>query len=141
MSRPLYESETDRVREKAAIERLLAGTDKTFRKLPIKYEVDYAILKDGEIVSWAEVKCRNISSSMYPTMLIGATKIWKGSVLSIHTGKPFFVVVAWTDKIGYLKVENVGSFELSFGGRTDRGDELDIEPKYYIPIDMFKMKE
>jgi len=140
MSRPLYESENDRRRERAAMERLLDGSDNTARKLPIRYEVDFAIIKNGEIVSWAEVKCRNNASSLYPTLMISAAKIWKGSTLSIQTGKPFFIVAEWTDGIGYLKVTNVGLFELGFGGRTDRNDDQDVEPVYFIPIEMFKMK-
>ena len=56
MARPLYESSDDRIRELAAVNRLLRGTEKTVRKLPIRYGVDFAIITNGEITAWAEVK-------------------------------------------------------------------------------------
>lgn len=141
MARPLYESANDRRRERAAMERLFEGTGRTVRKLPIRYGIDFAVIRDGQIVSWAEVKCRYNSSALYPTLMISAAKIWTGINLSKDTLKPFFIVAEWTDGIGFLKVTDVSVFELGFGGRTDRDDEQDVEPVYFIPIDMFKMKE
>jgi len=141
MARPLYETEDDRKRELAAINRLLRGTEKTVRKLPIRYGVDFAIITNGEITAWAEVKCRNNSSALYPTLMISAAKIWQGVYTSINTGKPFFVVAEWTDKIGFTKIETVEGLSLGFGGRTDRNDSQDVEPVYFIPIKIFTMKE
>jgi len=141
MARPLYETADDRQREIAAINRLLRGTEKTVRKLPIRYGVDFAIIKDGEITAWVEVKCRFNESDKYPTLMISAAKIWQGVYTSINTGKPFFVVAEWTDKIGFTKIETVEGLSLGFGGRTDRNDSQDVEPVYFIPIKIFTMKE
>ena len=141
MARPLYETADDRQRELAAVNRLLRGTEKTVRKLPIRYGVDFAIITNGEITAWAEVKCRNNSSALYPTLMISAAKIWQGVYTSINTGKPFFVVAEWTDKIGFIRIETVKDIKIGFGGRTDRGDTQDIEPVYLIPIKAFKLKE
>lgn len=141
MSRPLYETDNDRRKERLAMDRLLMGSNKVFRKLPIRYGVDFAIISDGKIVSWAEVKCRNNSSALYQTLMISAAKIWTGVTLSAQTGKPFFIVAEWTDGIGYLKIPDVSLFDLGFGGRTDRNDAQDMEPVYFIPVELFKMKD
>jgi hypothetical protein len=45
--------------------------------------------------------------------------------------------VRWTDAIGICPVPVEHS--LGTGGRTDRGDALDIESVVHIPIDRFKL--
>ena len=72
--------------------------------------------------------------------MISAAKIWQGIYTSTNTGKPFFVVAEWDDKIGFIKIETVEGLSLGFGGRTDRNDDQDIEPVYFIPIKEFIMK-
>jgi hypothetical protein len=141
MARPLYETADDRSRELAAINRLLRNSGKTVRKLPIRYGVDFAVLKEGEITAWVEVKCRFNDSDKYSTLMISAAKVWQGVYTSINTGKPFFVVAEWKDKIGFIKIKTVEGLFLGFGGRSDRNDAQDVEPVYFIDICKFTMKE
>jgi len=48
------------------------------------------------------------------------------------------LIVKWTDNIGFIDVNTPQDF-LSIGGRTDRDDELDIEPVAHWSISLFRL--
>jgi len=72
--------------------------------------------------------------------MISVYKIWRGRSLAENTGMEFKIVVE-SDEIYYTVniTENVllGS-KIGIGGRTDRGNDGDVEPMYFIPWDMFQ---
>ena len=57
--------------------------------------------------------------------------------LSETSKLPSFLVVRWSDNCGYIRIDTLLDFEISMGGRTDRGDKQDIEPVMLIPIHNF----
>ena len=139
MDRPLYETSKDITNELRAIKRIVG--DREIYKLHPKYGPDFCVIKDGIITSWVEVKCRTFASTKFDTTMIDVSKMTKSFFLSEKTGKPFILIVEWTDKIGYFVIKTLENIEIRLGGRKDRNDPLDIEPYYYIPVTWFKLKE
>lgn len=135
--RPLYESAQDRENEINALRKIATKT--TPVKLPLRYEIDFALMNGDKIVAFAEVKCRTNLFSAYPTLMISMAKLISGITLSGQTGFPFWLIVKWTDKIGALEIDSLRVFVMGVGGRTDRGDDQDREPVCHIPTTAFKI--
>ena len=136
--RPMYEDNNTLAAERKVIDFLCELWHMDAAKLPISYNVDYAMFKDGKLRAWMEVKCRYCASSQYDTYFISAKKIVNGIQLSETTGMPFVLAVQWEDKIGYMPVLK-GSFDIRIGGRQDRHDWQDVEPMAHFRIQDFKM--
>lgn len=138
--RPMYETPSDIINELSVIESLSDLWGVTFHKLPIQYHLDFSISKiDGRIIGFIEVKTRTIAKSKFPTYIISMSKIQMAKSMFDTSKQPTFLVVQWTDAIGWCRID---SFEeippFKIGGRTDRGDEQDIEPVLHIPIHLFR---
>jgi len=137
-SRPIYENA-----ETIRAERILAHTisgrwNCTPEKLPRKYAVDYALLRHGKLVAWAEFKSRSFEQSTYGTYMISLMKLREGAALSRLTGKPFYLVVEWTDVVGWCQIPlTLENYFIGIGGRFDRNDPEDLEPVVHIPITDF----
>jgi hypothetical protein len=131
-----YETEEDLQNERevaAAIERHYSLTA---IKLPDNSRADFMLHRDGVAQSIIEIKCRNVSSAKYETLMLSKSKYY---ALLDWADKGFkaALVVRWTDAIGICPVPV--EHTLGTGGRTDRGDALDIESVVHIPIDRFKL--
>lgn len=137
MARPLYETRQDLENELGVMNTVAAIAKMTFRKMTIRYSVDYALMKGDAVHAWVEVKCRKNEMKKYPTLMISAGKLMEGVNLSYHTGKPFYLVVKWQDGIGRVKLDSLLKYKLTFGGRFDRNDAQDVEPVYEIPTSDF----
>ena len=90
-------------------------------KLPIRYGIDYAFLRNGEVVGFAELKCRANKMQAYPSYMISLGKIMSARMLHHVTRVPIVLAVEWQDRTGW-----------------DRGDAQDIEPVALIPINKFR---
>ena len=135
--RPLYETSGDRVAEKEIISKAEEAWGVKATKMPMKYKLDYALLRGGEVKAFAEVK--NRPKFNYPTYLLSLDKWSKAIALSESTGKPSVLVVRLVDKVMYYVFSKSDlPMEIREGGRWDRGDEDDIEPVVLIPIGKFK---
>jgi hypothetical protein len=131
-----YQTEEDLRNERevaAAIERHYSLTAV---KLPDNSRADFMMHRDGVAQSVIEIKCRNVSSAKYETLMLSKGKYY---ALLDWTDKGFkaALVVRWTDTIGICPIPV--DHTLGVGGRTDRGDALDIESVVHIPIDRFKL--
>jgi hypothetical protein len=143
MSRPIYETEKDRQAEmEIAQEFVRAKWDCDIFKNPIQYRVDFALLKPGNVVfAWAEIKTRpKYRKGDFSTYLLSLEKVIRGKELARETGKPAFLIVQWTDALGWMDFEDIRPDEwvIEIGGRSDRGDPQDQEPCLMIPIRFFK---
>ena len=136
MSRPLYESGLDRANERAVADVLLERWRCSAVKLPISYELDYALVRDGTVRAWAEVKCRRNARDRYPTYMISLRKVLAGLAMAERTNLPFLLLVQWADALGWVTPSARG---IQIGGRHDRGDSADVEPVIHIPIDTFSI--
>jgi len=137
MNRPYYENNVTLDAERKAITRYAEAWGCDVRKLPVRYNVDYAIMNKDGIFAWAEIKCRNVDVNTYPTLMISAGKIWAGLRMSQISGIPFMLVIEWRDAIGSLEVLKEHVFYVRISGRQDRNDWQDMEPMIFFPTVIF----
>jgi len=139
MSRPLYETRGDIANEERALRAIESRAKKRGVKLPMSYRMDYAMITEQkEITSWIEVKTRKHNKGRYETLAIGLNKLMAGIALEERTKLPFFLIIAWDDFIGYIRISSLEGFKIAMGGRTDRDDDQDQEPMVHIPVEQFK---
>jgi len=107
------------------------------QKIPSTYSLDYAIIRNGGVVSWIEVKCRTNSFLTYPTYMI-ALKKWNAMREFQSTSHlKAFLGVAFVDGDYWLDASQVKEIEVKMGGRTDRGLIKDIEPMVHFSTNYF----
>jgi len=106
-------------------------------KLPRKYSIDFAMVKDGGVKAWVEFKKRTNPIMKYPSYMVSLFKYMNLVSMAEKTGAVGMFVVQWTDCIGYVTVPV--QHDVIFSGRQDRGDWEDMEPMVSIPIDAFKL--
>jgi hypothetical protein len=134
-----YESPEDIIAERAALDRACEVWKCTAEKLPIKYELDYLLLREKRGVAWLEIKSRTNVRLAYPTYMISLGKIMAARRLSEASQLPSFLLVQWTDACGYIRNDSLLDFKIAFDGRKDRGDPDDLEPVALIPIGDFAL--
>ena len=140
--RLIYEKPEDIVAERTALDNACEVWKCTAEKLPIRYELDYLLLREGRGVAWLEIKSRTNPRTEYPTYMIALTKIMAARRLSEASQRPSFLLVQWTDACGYIRNDSLLDFKIAFDGRTDRGDPDDLEPVALIPIgDFARLRE
>lgn len=126
MSRPIYETATDRMNERDVAERICDAQPLTFAKLPKAYSADYVFFHGNKPVVVAEVKCRTNVADAYMTYMLSVLKRHNVRQLAAEIGARPFLIVRFTDRIAHIDLnEEPDSIEI--GGRTDRGDAQDVE--------------
>jgi hypothetical protein len=137
VSRPLYENDATKAKEKALGDIVCAKWKCELQKVSIKYHVDCLALREGEAMAWVELRCRNNHVLQYPTLMISLAKVQGAKRLQEDTGLPVFLVVEWNDSVMFT---NLGQcdFTLGFGGRNEIRDWQDQEPVCHIPIEQFQ---
>ena len=137
--RLIYEKPEDIAAERTALDKACEIWKCTAEKLPIKYELDYLLLREGKGVAWLEIKSRTNTRLAYPTYMISLGKIMAARRLSEASQLPSFLLIQWSDACGYIRIDSLLDFRTAVGGRTDRGDEQDIEPVAMIPVGEFAL--
>ena len=145
MTRPMYESDADLKREARALDAFCNALGLVWEKCPMRDPGDHVpdarLYRVGEAIpfAYAEVKCRTNRRDAYPTLLISKAKID-----AIHEKAPgylFYLIVQWSDQTSpqWLRIGPAFCRKVSArkGGRIDRGDRLDIETCYRIPVNLF----
>lgn len=138
--RPIYESQADIKNEIDVANTLTSLWNCEFKKIKRSYHVDWMVLRNGNPVAFAELKCRFVTRNTYPTFMLSLEKWMRGKELSKEVGVPFVVVVRWEDGLFFHTAESC-DVTYGFGGRTDRNDSEDVEPVVYIPTTNFKFVE
>ena len=140
MARPLYENQATLEKERTLAKQLVDSWACELGKLPIRYGIDYAFLRNGEVVGFAELKCRAGKMHAYPSYMISLGKIMSARMLHRVTNVPIVLAVEWQDRTGWVTLAGKGApeYRVSMGGRRDRNDAQDIEPVALIPIDKFR---
>jgi hypothetical protein len=131
-----YENEQDRKNEEAVIKEIARRYGCDYRKLPVRYVVDYGLFRGRDLAYFAEVKCRKIPRHQFPDLILSLFKF--GALLDLQSTHsiPALLVACWTDSMGITRVPLSG-MRIGWGGRTDRADDQDTEPVVYIPVDHF----
>jgi len=133
--RPRYESARDLANERRVAERLKAQRNLDVQKMPISYRLDYALMRDGKVVGFAEIKSRRNEMARYPTLMISLGKVMAAFQLTAATKLPCYLIAEFTDCIAVVNFRE--QHELGIGGRIDRNDAADVEPCAYYPIARF----
>ena len=138
--RQQYETEQTLAAERQVVESV-KHPDEQAVKLPKQYRIDFALVFDGSVKRFVEVKCRTNHSTQFDTYIISLAKVSAAKHLAQVTKLPVFLVVKWNDATGCVLLDQVESSHITFGGRYDRGDWQDEEPLVHIPISDFFMFE
>ena len=103
-------------------------------KMPSTYTLDYAILRNGEVCSWIELKCRDNAYETYDTYMISLKK-WNACREFHRTSHlKAFLGVGFLDGDYWVDTASVKEFSVKMGGRSDRNWSVDREPCVYFDI-------
>lgn len=133
--RPYYESPRDLTNENS-VSSVLKEKGLDFVKMPVSYRLDFAIMRNGKVCGFAEVKTRNNRHDKYPTLMISLGKVMAARQLSEATGTRSILFVKFLD--GLYWCDFASPFNLEIGGRKDRQDNADIEPVAHFAISAFR---
>ena len=137
MPRPFYETEGDLANERGIVE-ALAGRGLHFEKLAPKDILDYAIVKNGRISAFLEIKVRANASTKFDTFMISMAKFQKMLLNYAGSRIPTALVVKFSDRILRLWVNDATPHHVEIGGRYDRGDPDDVEPVVHLGMELFE---
>lgn len=139
MSAPILETSTDLAREQATIKLVESFWDVRAVKMKKFYHADYALTVGGDnrVKGFAEIKCRKTASGEYSTYMLSEEKIrWATQTHQLFK-VPCFLVVAWSDRTGYVRIDD-NKYNLFLSGRMDEHDGAESEPCVLIPVKYFK---
>ena len=131
--RPRYETSKDLSAETAAMDLFASKFGYWYKKLPISYRLDYAIMKENEkaVVGVIEVKCRKFSWSRFPDLILSLSKIMKMKQFE-DVGIPAGLLLKNDDGLWLWKYAR-GYDDVTWGGRTiSPRDDQDSEPIVHI---------
>ncbi len=102
------------------------------------YPFDY-LLKGSRGTFAIEVKCRTNKSTAYGEYMVCAHKLYSMMLWSAMMGSPSFLIVRWTDGVGFWKLPKDDL--IRDGCRIDIGQRPGEvpEPCVFIPMEKFKM--
>lgn len=125
--RPIYETDDDLQNELVVVKDLCSGLNCSYKKLPISYGLDYALIREEDVFAFIEIKCRKRHSQRHESLMVSAQKRVKAQDLSRATGVPCMLVSSFTDGVYWINFAEKPD-KVTFNGRTDRGDAQDVEP-------------
>lgn len=106
--------------------------DVTLHNMSDKYGVKFAAVKQGEIVSFVDIKhCGDLFSAYIP---LDITK--NATILQMLTGKPCVLFMQWPDEITWVDLTQ--QFAYVVGGQKKDDAFLEVEPCAIIPRSMFR---
>jgi hypothetical protein len=114
----------------------------TLKRNKTLYKYDISVIKDGLITGLLELKDRSHYFGYYKTYTVSLDKIREGIQYETFTGLPCTLVVRFscgTIASYRIQAEEVKTFNITHGGRTDRNDPNDLEPLVNIPLNYFKI--
>lgn len=145
--RPTYETEEDRKQERQIADLVSVYWRCQFVKLKYACNIDYAAMREDEIIALVEIKCRNYTLEQIDNMgglFISGVKYIAAKHWSETYDVGFAVVAKLKDGIYYWATEKNKPFpvlKIQMGGRLDRNDWQDVEPCCLIPANQFRKFE
>ena len=145
--RKIYETGEHMQGERLAQEKLVrwcsgknAWGNVTAIAMPRLAGFDCILIDEKEcVVAIVEIKVRASASNKFSEYLISLRKILELKAHASAMNTSGILLVQFTDCTMLLNVAKVdlSLLKIMEGGRTDRGDPLDIEPCFLIPMSMF----
>lgn len=142
MTRPLYETSADLVRENGVATILESRWDCKFIKMPIRYHLDFVITRNDVVVAYAEVKSRNYSMEAidkFGGYLMSIGKWEAAKSLSEASNVPFILIVKTLDGLYCSRFDSFIPDSVLVRGRKDRNDWQDVEPCVLLNTRRFKL--
>ena len=102
--------------------------------LPIKYSLDCLAFKENDAKCFFEFKCRTVASTEYDTALVNLHKVIAAANITKATGLKCWLVVKWTDMVGFIDFE--ADKQIGMSKRRDRNEAADLFA--YYPVSGFK---
>jgi len=141
MDRPMYEDENPQWRIaqnefKAEIQQI---TGYRLEEIPRKYGADYIAWKGSTIIALYEIKCRDHPVGKYSDYMISLHKIVTSLIFAKFLHLPFLLWIKWTDRIGYIQIEQDTVRSLGMGTNGQRSDPADREPMLFFQISQFNL--
>ena len=137
VKRPVYESASDRKKERSFAQKIEKVTGSFLKKTPPFYHVDFMglekIRSGAKLKFFVEVKHRKIDHNKYDTYMLSLKKWINMNLIRRYGGLPVFLAIRYLDLDLCLPVTDE-VFPISYMGRLDRGDESDMEPCIMVPI-------
>lgn len=143
-ARPLYETEVDRKNETRIAAVLARVWQRTLKKNPRFYPIDYSVLLDGDVRALIEIKHRpGLRYGFGDGYYLSAQKVGAGKMLTYATGCPCLLAVEFSDgALWWLDFDHLQyPPRAKWHGRDDRGDPQDFEPCVVFPWPLFKRIE
>jgi hypothetical protein len=107
----------------------------TFDRIALQFEDE-----DEAVVAWGKAISRTIPLTRYPDYTYSYRKFLDLVQASERTGLPSFLIVEWTDRLGFVRAtRSMVEWLQDVGGRIDRGDPEDIETMAHFALDMFEV--
>ena len=111
----------------------------SLEKLPIDYRLDYAVIVNGIIKAWIELKNRNLYSYDYQDSMINLNKWMKAKEFRSISNIPTLLAVRYKDKDLFCELTDETDIEIRWGARTkNTRDWQDIGPAVHIKLTEFK---
>ena len=137
--RPYYENQQTLSDERSTADTLEQLYNCELKKMPIKMSLDFMAMRNGQAVSFIEVRNRKNARLTYPTYMVSLYKYMMAGTITQTTGLPCFLAVQWSDDIGIVKMPADDGVTIGWGGLKTRGDPQDMEPMAYIEIEQFRV--
>ena len=137
--RPMYENEKNLTEEKKVADFLADKWKCDFKKMPIKYELDFVLMRDLRGVAFAEVKCRSYTRqqlAQWGGSMVSLAKFQKAKQINRDTNLPCYFIVQCSDQLMFCSVDVITPV-ITWSGRKDRNDILDHEPYVLIQDEHF----
>lgn len=137
--RPRNETEQDIQNENRVAQLLATKWSCDVHKLSeMLYPVDWVFSRENEVVAYGEFKKRN---KKYNSVLLSAAKYYRMQDFVRQTKQPVLLIVEWPNELAYVDfLKETLDLETKIGGNS-RGQNGDIEPVVYIPVDKFVVIE
>lgn len=142
MARPEYETEADRQIENDVSQIVSKAWNCKLTKLPVKYHLDYAVVRNEVIIGFLELKSRNYTMAQLDRMggfFVSLDKFMSAQRLNKATGLPSIIMIKALDGIYYASFHNAKIKSVKMEGRKDRKDWQDVEPCVLLATDQFKL--
>jgi len=133
--RPLYETADHLSRETEFAQKIQERFNCELKKLPISHKIDFAAVREDQVVAWLEIKIRNCCVLQYNTYMISYSKYQELKLKAFTSGNAAIIAVRWNNEDRFYRVNESNVISLRWGGRTvQRRDFEDVEPMVHIPV-------